>query len=330
MSTLSFQAARLGQLRSADLLLAPGRYAVLSNEREALAAFVALATGRAAPRSGRVLLDAVEPVASPSARRRIAALYEDETPAPAPSVKDAVGRVLRARGQRPEQADEVLSGAGLAQAATYPTRSLGAVEVRTLALALALAHDSAAVLVLHEPLTTLMRPGHVLAALERHTERGAIVVVTTSSSADASLLGGSWLTLELGRLELTRSTPRVGRGPWQEVLVETSDPRALSRLLHDAALQLGTELTGAASQLKVTGPSLDATVREVIRAARSGNVEISRIEPALPPVEALMAARAGFARGAYEASRLAAHPQAAPSASSATEATVPTQPGGSA
>jgi hypothetical protein len=53
----------------------------------------------------------------------------------------------------------------------------------------------------------------------------------------------------------------------------------------------------------VTGPALDVTVREVVALARRHGLEIQRIEAAVPPVEALLAARAGFARGAYEASR---------------------------
>jgi hypothetical protein len=46
--------------------------------------------------------------------------------------------------------------------------------------------------------------------------------------------------------------------------------------------------------------------------ARKHAIEIQRIEAAVPPVEALMAARAGFARGAYEASRAAALAPAVP------------------
>jgi hypothetical protein len=198
-----------------------------------------------------------------------------------------------------------LADAGLDQLAHMAARDLGPRELRSVALALALAHDSATLVALHEPLTTLVAKQHVLAALEHHTAQGAIVLTTTASSADANLLGGSWLCVELGRLQAT-ATPRLGQGPWQQVLVEATDVRALSLLLHESGLGLTSELVGPAGQLKVSGPALDDTVREIVTVARKHGIELTRVEPALPPVEALLAARAGFARGAYEASRLAA------------------------
>ena len=305
MTTLLFQGAGLGPLRSVDLQLAPGRYVVLSNEGESLRNLVALGAGREAPRVGRVLLDGAAPALAPDARRHIAALFEDEALPPGRTVEASVARALGARRESPAHAARLLADAGLAQLAQQASRELGPRELRSVALALALAHESATFVALHEPLTTLLAKQYVLDALERHTLRGAIVLATTTSSADANLLGGSWLCIELGRLQAT-PTPRLGRGPWQQVLVEASDARALSLLLHDSTLELTTELAGPASQLKVSGPALDETVREIITLSRKHGIELTRLEPALPPVEALLAARAGFARGAYEASRLAA------------------------
>lgn len=306
MTALLFQGAGLGPLRSVDLQLVPGRYVVLSNEGESLRTLVALGAGREAPRVGRVLLDGAAPALSPTARRRIAALFEDEALPPQRTVQASVARALGARGENPAQAAQLLADAGLAQLAQLAPRTLGPRELRSVALALALAHGSATVVVLHEPLTTLLAKQYVLDALERHSARGAVVLATTTSSADANLLGGSWLCIELGRLQAT-PPPRLGQGPWQQVLVEAADARALSLLLHDSTLGLTTELGGPASQLKVSGPALDETVREIITLARKHGIELTRLEPALPPVEALLAAHAGFARGAYEASRLAAH-----------------------
>lgn len=313
MTSVSFRAAALGQLRSADIVLSPGRYVVLSSEHDALSAFVALASGRTPPRSGSVTLDGVAPFASPAVRRKIAALFEDEALPPARTLEGALVRALAARHADVSAAPRLLAAAGLSDLASRPPSALSARETRSAALALALAHDSAALLVLHEPLTTSLETPYVLSRLAHHTERGAIVVAATSSSADADLLGGNWLCVELGRLQPTAgSVPRLGQGPWQDVLVEASDPRALTLALHDPALGLSIEPTGRSGQLKIGGPALDTTVRLVIAAARQHAIEVTRIEPALPPVEALMAARAGFARGAYEASRLAAHQALAP------------------
>jgi ABC-type taurine transport system ATPase subunit len=306
MTTLLFQGAGFGPLRSVDLQLTTGRYVVLSNEAESLRSLVALAAGREAPHVGRVLLDGAAPGLAPEARRRIAALFDDEALPPGRSVEHSVTRALAARAQASLPAAQLLSDAGIGQLAQLTARDLGPRELRSVGLALALAHDSASLVALHEPLSTLIAKQHVLAALERHTTRGAIVLTTTSSSADANLLGGSWLCVELGRLQATPS-PRLGQGPWQQVLVEAADARALSLLLHESALGLTSELVGPTGQLKVSGPALDDTVREVITLARKHGIELARIEPTAPPVEALLAARAGFARGAYEASRLAAH-----------------------
>jgi hypothetical protein len=234
-------------------------------------------------------------------------LFADEALPPARSVADSVERALAARGTAAGGASRLLEASGLAHLAGHAPRALGPRETRSVALALALAHETAQLFALHEPLTTLVPSSFVLAELDRHTARGAIVVTATSSSADANVLGGAWLCLELGRLRATPGpSPRLGAGPWQQLVVDTADARALAAALHESPLGLTTE-QASATQLKVSGTTLDETVREIARLAREHGVELTRIEPTLPPVEALMAARAGFARGAYEASRLAAH-----------------------
>ena len=307
MKQAVFRGAALGKLRSADLELTPGRYVVLSSEPEALRELVVLAAGHEAPRRGGVWLDGTAPAAAPEVRRRLAALCESEALPADRTTLGSVGRALMARGAPASDATRVLGDAALAHLAELPPATLGTRETRSVALALALAHDRAELLALHEPLATSLARSHVLEALDRHTARGAIVLATTSSTADAMLLGGSWLCLELGRVRAdTGATPRLGAGPWQEVLVEASDAQSLALLLHASPHGLSTELGGEPSQLKVTGPALDVTVRELIVLARQHGIEIRRLTATAPPVESLLAARAGFARGAYEAARLAA------------------------
>jgi hypothetical protein len=89
------------------------------------------------------------------------------------------------------------------------------------------------------------------------------------------------------------------------VLVETPDARTLSQLLLDSPHGLATEVVSP-DALKIIGPALDVTVQQLLELARQHGLELRRIEAAVPPVEALLAARAGFARAAYEASRAAA------------------------
>jgi ABC-type thiamine transport system ATPase subunit len=312
------RAAALGQLRGAELELEPGRYVVLSSEGEALGSLIAVVAGRQPPRSGQLLLDGLAPAATPAVRRKVAALFDQEVLPPAKHVESSVGKALAARGAAAAGARALLDHAGLSQLAALAPDVLGQREARGVALALALAHDSAELFALHEPLATLLPSSFVLTALERHTARGAVVLATTTSPADATALGGHWLCLELGRVRSADPTsPRLGAGPWQQVLVETSDARALAQLLHESPLGLSTELGTSAHSLKVTGPALDITVRELAALARQHDLAIYRIEPAVPPVEALMAARAGFARGAYEASRVAALGAAVPAPAAA-------------
>jgi ABC-type taurine transport system ATPase subunit len=307
MSRMTFQAAVLDKLRGVDLELTPGRYVVLANDREPLRELVALAAGLLPPRRGRVLLDGVAPDATPALRAKLAALCAEESLPPARSALQSVAFALAARGSPAGDAARVLAEAGLSHWADTPVAALEAQPTRSIALALALAHEQAALLALHEPLATTLSRQYVLEALDRHSARGAIVLCATTSSADAMLLGGSWLCVELGRLRATEgASPRLGLGPWQQVLIEVSDAQSLAQLLHASALGLSTELGVEPRQLKVTGPALDVTVRELIGLCRTHGIEVQRIAATVPPVEALLAARAGFARGAYEAARQAA------------------------
>ncbi len=308
MTRALLQGAALGALRSADLQLDPGRYVVLATESEPLQALVAILSGREAPSSGRVKLGELAPSAAPPTRRSIAALFADEALPPASNVESSVALALETRGAAPMNAAQLLSAAGLDELRGLQTGALDQRATRSVALALALAHEQAALLALHEPLATSLDSAWVLRELDRHTARGAIVLATTTSSADALLLGGSWLSLELGRVRSdAATTPRLGAGPFQRVVVEADDANALARLLQASPLQL-TLVASAPRSLEVIGPALDVTVHEVVALSREHGIELRRVTATVAPVEVLMAARAGFARGAYEAARAAAAP----------------------
>lgn len=310
MTRVLLQGARLGALRSADLQLDPGRYVVLAAESEPLQALIAILSGRDTPSSGRATLGAQAPSASPQARRSIAVLFADEALPPASSVEHSVALALETRGAAAQSAAQVLTAAGLEELRALPTSALDQRATRSVALALALGHEQAALLALHEPLSTSLDAAWVLRELDRHTARGAIVLATTTSSADALVLGGGWLSLELGRLRSdATTTTRLGAGPFQRVLVEADDASALAQLLQASPLQL-TLVASAPRSLELIGPALDVTVREVVALSREHGIELRRVTATVAPVEVLMAARAGFARGAYEAARAAAQPSA--------------------
>lgn len=283
-------AAALGELRYVDLELAPGRYVALSTDREALGDLTSLLTGERAPRRGRVLLDGAPPAQSPALRRQTAALLARETLPPASTTLAAVSLALSARGEAPSRAPEILESYGLASLAG--SSRLTWQETRSVALALALAHESAKLLALFEPLTTTLARDWVLEKLDQHTERGAIVVCSTTNVSDALQLGGAFLNVELGQLRgVARTAPRLGAGPWQQVLVESPNAPALAQLLSGSPLGLVAKLEPGDGSFKLTGPALDVTVREALRLARESSFEITRIEPAVPSTEILLGAR---------------------------------------
>jgi ABC-type sulfate/molybdate transport systems ATPase subunit len=288
--TLSASAAALGELRYVDLELSPGRYVAISTDRDALGDLVSLLTGERAPRRGRVLLEGAAPAQNPALRRHIAALLPNEALPPARTTLAAVSLALSARSEAPSRASEILESSGLSGLAS--SSRLTWREARSVALALALAHESAKLLALFEPLSTSLAPNFVLEKLDQHTERGAIVVCSTTNMADAMQLGGAILNVELGQLRgVARTAPRLGAGPWQQVLVESPDARALAQLLSDSTLGLTTTLEPGGGAFKLTGPALDVTVREALRLARESSLEITRIEPAVPSAEVLLGAR---------------------------------------
>jgi ABC-type multidrug transport system ATPase subunit len=308
---LSLRGASSGELRRADLALGAGRFVVLSTEVPALGSLANVVIGQRAPRSGQVTFRGREPARSPALRARMATLLDVEELAPARTVVESVGAMLAARGEAPTQARHLLAEYELDALALAAPELLSQRERRSIALALALSHPNAELCVLFEPLSTQLARASVLSLLDQRVSKGALVINLTSSSADAAQLGGGLLLLELGRVAMLGpgNSPPLGGLQQSELIVEASDLRELARALHESPLALGLELTQGARSLRVRGAALDAAAREVMAAARSGSIEITRLEPCMPAVEALLAARAGSARGAYEAARAHAFEQ---------------------
>jgi ABC-type sulfate/molybdate transport systems ATPase subunit len=310
MKRLSFAGVAHRALRRADLQMEPGMNVVVSAERDALSSLLAVASGAEAPRVGRVEFGALAPVDSPAARRQIATLLAQEELPEAASVLESIGQVLSARGSARTPA-QVLAAHGLEPLGTLPTRALAPRELRAVALALALTHDAAELLLLDEPFATPIAGPSVSRALEAHLQRGALVLAVSASPADALRLGGRFFALELGVLSRFADGPKaeLGEGPWRELVVRASDARALAAAVLEARASSSAPLSlelGSDGSLRVRGAPLDVAVHAVISAARAREIEIERLHTGAPPLEALLAARAGLARGAYEAARAAA------------------------
>ena len=202
----------LAAVSEGPLLLAAGSFqaaltVVTGDEKGALATFVAVASGARAPRRGRVLLGGLPLVTTPAARRRVASQLDSEQLPSAPSVEQAVLRVLEARGDarvlrgQTEAARAVLAPCGLERWSARRPEELDRDELRSVALALALGHEQAELLVLYEPLaTSSLDEAWVRAQVTRAVERGAVVVLVTANLPTAEALGGPHCAIERGVL----------------------------------------------------------------------------------------------------------------------------------
>jgi ABC-type taurine transport system ATPase subunit len=204
VTELALTQASLGALLHAEGRFGPGRSVVLGDDSRALSVLAAVASGSEAPERGRALLNGVPLDASPAARRHTASLLADEVLPPAHTVEEAVTRILAARASR-RTANEALGAFGLSRWNARRASELDWDERRSLGLALALAHESARLLVLYEPLGTSSVPASTVhAELERAIAGGATVLLLTTSVESALAFGGPTVWLERGVL---RGTP---------------------------------------------------------------------------------------------------------------------------
>jgi ABC-type thiamine transport system ATPase subunit len=163
---------------------------------------VAVLSGAVTPTRGVVLVDGAPLATTPDARRRVASLLDAEALPFARDVDAAVARALAARGDA-QQPHDVLAPLGLDTWSRRAPSELDRDELRSVALALALSHERADVLVLYEPLAPSASPAAgVEAAVRRCVERGAVVVVATASRAGALRWGGPHCAVDAGVLSL--------------------------------------------------------------------------------------------------------------------------------
>jgi len=179
-----------GALRAAAGSFACTCTVITGDDARALATVVAVMSGAVRPERGVVLLDGVPLDTTPGARRRVASLLGSENLPFARDVDAAVARALRARGDV-QRSHDVLARFGLDVWSRRAPNDLDRDELRSVALALALSHEQAEVLVLYEPLATSVSAAMSLEMAARRTlERGAVVVIATASRAGALRWGG--------------------------------------------------------------------------------------------------------------------------------------------
>lgn len=270
MTRLVARRLRGERLSDVDLELSPGLHVLLGDPDGVAGEFVELVAGLRAPRRGTLLLDGRPPRGTPAVRRATRTLFAVERLPFAPSVATAVARVQGLRGEAASPA-EILAAAGLSHRATAAPSTLSPVELRRIALELALVGSGASVLLLVEPLGTAAPREAVLARIAERASSGALVLVVTASADDAAAVGGEVLVVEGTTLE--RGRRRAAELPGCRKLVGTDDPRALlAALVGDAALRgvdWDERIPGAPLVLAGhSGPELAAAVLRASR--RSG------------------------------------------------------------
>ncbi len=312
--SVSLQGVFAGALVGASADLEPGVHVVLGTPADGSADLAAVLAGVLRSRKGSVRVGDSDPWSSPDTRKRIASLLGSEPPSAASSVQSAVSRALALRGDR-RSAGELLAEHGLrAWESTSPTRAPESVR-RQIALALALAHESAVLLVLFEPFALpQVDREKVLGALRAQAERGSVVVVITASVRDASDVGGDILLLDRGRFvrrpgePLARSlTP--GRAPLVEI--RSKDAKQLAALLAaDPAVQgVEWDASRAPERVLVRGKDADVLSLALARIARESDCAVSSIDTILPALDEARAASVGLWRAAHDAAREAASAQ---------------------
>jgi hypothetical protein len=258
----------------------------------------------AAPSRGRISFASRAPFASPALRQRTASLLADEPSFGAGTVGDWLRELEALRGGG--HAEE-LRRLGFQGWQERLLASLGAGERRTLALAVALSHANAELVLLHEPLTAAAGL-NAERVLERVQELAAhaVVLVTTQLAADARRFGGTLYLLERGALVRSPAhawpaelTPGLGG----RLVIDSDGPRALVRELisSEVVSSIHYALAQAPRRVSVRGPDLDALALAVMAALRRAGVTPDALRLAAGDLDSVHSASQGLARAAYEA-----------------------------
>lgn len=218
------------------------------------------------------------------------------------------------RGEPRRPAVERLAMLGLESLAKRRTNSLSPVEVRGVALAIALS-SSAQTLLVEEPLSMIEPtvPSRVVAALRARAAAGACIVVTTASVRDATRTADQLAVLTRGvHAPLLPALAHVGpRGAGIRIIIApTADARAHATALvgalaeHAAIASIEAGSTGPhglhAPSIAVyaRGPDLVALATAVTHAIAKTRIAVDAIETGVMPLDAIRATLAAPRPGA--------------------------------
>ena len=224
-----------GRVEDVTRTFATGLHLVVGAPEDGTLALADVLVGASRPRSGRVLVDGLDPATQASARRRIASALAPTHLLPAHAVAESLALACRALGTTTEACLDMLRALSLEGLVSRRVDSLTYGETRAVELALALSAEAPRLVVVHEPLTDIAtaQTSVVRERLHALASGGACVVVFTSSSLDAASIGGRVHPLVKGRLV----EQPVQRAHWASFVVwirERGGGRTLAQALGKA------------------------------------------------------------------------------------------------
>lgn len=302
-----------GAVQGLSLALPAGALgALVGNASDGTTALARVLCGVDRPRGGVLTVAGASPYSTPELRGRIGALLDDPQLPDVGRVKDLLvfARMLRgAEAVREDWYDPL----GLADLGRLMVSALDRRQRRTVALGLALAVPAPVLVVLHEPLSEVLRVDRATlrTVLRKRAALGACVVVLTGSMRDAASLADDVATLQRGRVGRAIGAPDIDElAPGSEIQLDVwSDmPRALaSALTLEPSIRAVTWSARDGAPVSVRSVALDEVCAAVARVAKDNGARIEAIRPVVPSLGEVNAASAGLALAErYEAAYRAA------------------------
>ncbi|EYF03483.1 hypothetical protein [Chondromyces apiculatus] len=303
-----------GRLHHAEAAFAPGVHMILGTPEDGTLALAHVLSGRTRPSSGRVRVGGHDPARHAKTRARLGALLGAPELPDTRTVAAVVEMAQRARGEARPSAAALLDGRGLGRLLARRPVSLSFAEARAVELALALSTPEPLCVVLVEPFAEVTSLDAAALRVELHAlaEKGACVLVLTSSRTDAWALGDHVHQLDRGVL-----LPALPAGRGGEIVVQVEEPRPGEEAAGGGVRALATALTEvpglqavaweeaqrapqvpsggdtphptppaptlALSTLRVRAADLDAASLSILDAATRAGVVLASIRTATPP-----------------------------------------------
>ncbi|NUO49579.1 MAG: hypothetical protein HOV80_12050, partial [Polyangiaceae bacterium] len=239
------------------------------------------------PERGEVRVAGRDPARDVGARRRIGTVGLSAALPAAASVSDAIAIARSAHGSSPSP-QAVLDAVGLGALAGRKPETLTSAEARAVELAIALATEAPALLVVHEPFIDMARSSdETLAALEA-VGKNATVIVLTSSPADARRFERV-LVLARGFVarESTGAHPVLGAPPACHLVAwVASGARELAAALAGrtevASLILSADAPGGLAVVRLAGTDMDALAAAFAEAAATTGADVEALREMAP------------------------------------------------